>query len=701
MSATHVASGAVPFCPQCATEYEGGARFCGHCGTSLPEPTGESPEDPWQGKIVDRRYRVLEKLGSGGMGLVYKVEHIQLDKVAAMKVLHTEMARDADAVRRFRVEAQAVSRLDHPNIVQTFDFGRWEDSLYLVMEYLKGEDLAALVKREGPLPFERAARLFVQICSALTEAHDAGIIHRDLKPENIVVVRRRDGTETAKVLDFGLAKLRERSEHLGVTSGNQVLGTPYYMSPEQVRSEPLDVRTDIYSLGATLYRVLTGTPPFQATTPVGVLTKHITDPLELPRTRAPELNLPPMADAIVLRAMAKARTDRYPTAADVQRDLEAALAQNGILPDPRHALANAPTLSSRPPPSEVLQDDHDRRETTSDPEGTSGAERLRRQEFDAYERSLHRRRRLAGIGIPVVLLAGAGLIVGGLARTRERASMREREPNDTPAQATLLPLDRPVEGYVGKRLSEGAPDLDYFHLPLSKASRAISARLAGIPGVDLVLELYDGQGKSVGKSDAHGKGGGEWLQPTVVGPGEAFLLVRQLWTQGAPPVEEIADPYRLSVHFGAPQTGWEVEPNDVPVEASPLTSPSRRARGFLASAEDRDWYSLASLSPGSYVAHVEAPVGVDAVLLLAEAARGEAPEEPAVKVHDRAERQIQIRVGKDYFLGVARKQTASKPGKESKAGREAKNAAEPPDTKDQGLAGLDDPYELTIEAVRE
>ena len=281
----HVASGAVPFCPQCATEYEGGARFCGHCGSSLPGPGAESPGDPWQGKVVDRRYRVLEKLGSGGMGLVYKVEHIQLDKVAAMKVLHTEMARDAEAVRRFRVEAQAVSRLDHPNIVQTFDFGRWEDSLYLVMEYLKGEDLAALVKREGPLPFDRAARLFVQICSALTDAHDAGIIHRDLKPENIVVVRRRDGSETAKVLDFGLAKLRERSEHLGVTSGNQVIGTPYYMSPEQVRSEPLDVRTDIYSLGATLYRVLTGTPSFQATTPVGVLTKHITDPLELPRAR--------------------------------------------------------------------------------------------------------------------------------------------------------------------------------------------------------------------------------------------------------------------------------------------------------------------------------------------------------------------------------------------------------------------------------
>lgn len=689
----------MPFCPQCATEYEGGARFCGHCGSSLPGPAAETSEDPWQGKVVDRRYRVLEKLGSGGMGLVYKVEHIQLDKVAAMKVLHTEMARDAEAVRRFRVEAQAVSRLDHPNIVQTFDFGRWEDSLYLVMEYLKGEDLASMVKREGPLPFPRAARLFVQICSALTDAHEAGIIHRDLKPENIVVVRRRDGSETAKVLDFGLAKLRERSEHLGVTSGNQVIGTPYYMSPEQVRSEPLDVRTDIYSLGATLYRVLTGTPPFQATTPVGVLTKHITDPLELPRTRAPELNLPPTADAIVMRAMAKLRTDRYATAADVQRDLEAALAQNAAASDPRGTMANAPTVSlrDRPPSSESEAADEDRRpDTTGDQDGSSGAERLRRQEFDAFERSLHRKRRMAGIGIPALLLAGAGLVFWGLTRSREKASLQEHEPNDTPAEATLLPLDLPVEGHVGKRLSESAPDLDYFHLPQSKFSRAISARLEGIPGVDLVLELYDGEGKAVAKSDAHGKGGGEWLQPTVVPPGEAFLLVRQLWTQGAPLVEQIADPYTLSVHFGPPQAGWEVEPNDIPADASPLAA-SRRARGYLASADDRDWYALSSLSPGLYVARVEAPVGVDAVLLLSEAARGEAPDEKPPSAADKAERKFQIRAGKEYFLAVARKREGTKPSK----GREAKTALEPSDGKDQALIGSDDPYELTIEAAGE
>ena len=319
----------VPVCPQCASEYRAPARFCGRCGTSLPDLRGEAgeqaAEDPWIGRVVDKRYRVLSLIGSGGMGLVYKVEHLQLGKVAAMKVLHADTARDNEVVRRFRTEAQAVSRLSHPNIVQTFDFGQCDGSLYLVMEYVRGDDLAVVIKREGPLPFPRAAPLFVQICSALTEAHEAGVIHRDLKPENIVVVSRRAGTAHAKVLDFGLAKLRERTDGAEITSRGQVIGTPYYMSPEQARSEELDIRTDIYSLGATFYRVLTGTPPFEAATPVGVLAKHITDPLELPRRRAPQLNLPPVADAIIGRAMAKARDDRYATAAEVQHDLEAAI----------------------------------------------------------------------------------------------------------------------------------------------------------------------------------------------------------------------------------------------------------------------------------------------------------------------------------------------------------------------------------------
>ena len=720
------------------------------------------------------------------MGMVYKVEHMQLAKVAAMKVLHPEMARDAEAVRRFRTEAQAVSRLDHPNIVQTFDFGQWDEALYLVMEYLKGDDLAIIMKREGPLPFPRAARLFVQICSALTEAHESGVIHRDLKPENIVVIPRRDGTETAKVLDFGLAKLRERTEVSMATSGNQVIGTPYYMSPEQVRSEPLDVRTDVYSLGATLYRVLTGTPPFQATTPVGVLTKHVTDPLEPPRARAPQLNLPPVADAILSRAMAKAREDRYSTAADVKRALETALADLGApvgaagarLSGP--ARSKAPTLPARPPEGAAAgstsepggtvpkasgparpgtghaptlevtdspaparpsrtgsrflgrrgragKDDADAEERIDDnelsfnEEAASGADRLRRQEFDAYERGLRRRRLTAVLGVPLLIAAAATVIGLRVFRGRDQAPTSEHEPNDSPAEATLLTMDRPIEGQVGKRVAEGTPDLDYFRLPLSKTTRAVSARLSGIPGVDLVLELYDGQGAAIAKSDARGAGGTEWLQPTLVGPGEAFLLVRQLWTQGSPVVEDVPDAYKLSVHFGSPEADWETEPNDTPATATPFQSPARRERGYLGSPDDRDWYSFASLAPGTYVASVTAPTGVEVVILSAEgptesrahgpgseagrdsrdegrSSTGAGPAKVAKRVPagEREQTKFQVRLGKPTYIGVARKLEGARDARERD--RDAREARDP---KEQSPVGLDEAYEISIEAVRD
>lgn len=682
------------------------------------------------------------------MGLVYKVEHMQLGKSAAMKVLHAEMARDAEAVRRFRTEAQAVSRLDHPNIVQTFDFGLWDDSLYLVMEYLKGDDLSIVMKREGPLPFARAARLFIQICSALTDAHEAGVIHRDLKPENIVVIPRRDGTETAKVLDFGLAKLRERTDvTANVTSGNQVIGTPYYMSPEQVRSEPLDIRTDIYSLGATLYRVLTGTPPFQATTPVGVLTKHVTDPLEPPRMRAPSLNLPPIADAILSRAMAKAREDRYPTAADVRRELEAALsglpetapgrssggasaasptrpAQAAVIrpaanaptvqvddPTEPAAAAQLPAASSSPawPADEVagaLDEDAAAGQSVGGTDGRSGVDRLRRQEFDAFEKGLRRRRLFAVFGVPLGIAVVASLVGFALYRGKERQSDIEREPNDSPAQATLLALDRPIEGRVGKGQGDGAPDLDYFRIPFSKRARSISARLEGVPGVDLVLELFDAQGTALAKCDARGAGGGEWLQPTHVSLGEAFLLVRQLWTQGAPLVEDVADAYKLTVHFGEPQPGWEIEPNDGTSTATPFLAPARRMRGYLGSADDRDWYSFESLGPGTYVASVTAPTGVDVVILTAEEGR---PDSAAPRVAkrvgagEREQTRFEVRRGKPSYLGVARKvemvrgsNGGAKDPRPPKEPREAKDARDP---KEPAPMGLDDPYEIAIEAA--
>src|SRR4051794_35908727 len=234
------------------------------------------------------------------MGAVYRIEHVRMGKVAAMKVLHRELAKDEQVVKRFRREVEIVSKLNHPNIVQTFDFGYWEGLLYLIMEYVKGDDLGALLRREGPLAVPRAFTLAVQVCSALDEAHHHGVVHRDLKPENIVCTRRRD-EEHAKVLDFGLAKLRERPELGEITGAGNLIGTPYYMSPEQVRSDSVDHRTDIYSLGGTLYRMVTGHFPFDGNSPMGIMSKHLTDDVVTPSTRAPDCHIPPELDRIILR----------------------------------------------------------------------------------------------------------------------------------------------------------------------------------------------------------------------------------------------------------------------------------------------------------------------------------------------------------------------------------------------------------------
>jgi serine/threonine protein kinase len=684
----------VPDCPQCASAYSVPARFCGQCGASLPASAEESEQpDPWIGRIVDRRYRVLSRIGAGGMGLVYRVEHMQLAKVAAMKVLHAETATDSEAVRRFRTEAQAVSRLSHPNIVQTFDFGQSEGALYLVMEYVRGDDLAVIVKRDGPMPFDRAAQLFVQICSALTEAHEAGVIHRDLKPENIVVVARREGTEHAKVLDFGLAKLREKSDSADVTTGAQVIGTPYYMSPEQVRSEPLDARTDIYSLGATLYRVLTGTPPFQAPTPVGVLTMHITDPLEPLRVRAPNLNLPPEADAIVGRAMAKSRENRYSSAAEVQAALELAIsarrrsittvgqsdgAATDRLPKPDVALSSMAARSVESVDSPRYQSasrQHVAAPDSAESGDFSSDKRLRRQEFDEFEYALRRKKRVTSLVVPALLLLLVGGGVWAVGRAREKASSVEREPNDTPAQATLLPLDTPVLGRIDERLSGGQPDMDYFHVPIGKGPRVVSARLEGIPDVDLVMELFDAQGATLGKVDAHGVGGGEWLQPTAIGPTDAYLLVRQVWIQGTMPFENVQNPYRLAVHWIAPTAGWETEPNDWPERAN-VVQLGQSIRGYLAEADDKDWFAFTPKAAGTLVGRVAPPEGVEIAVTIGDPAKADRPEK---KNEHPNEISLPVKPGERLLIGLARK------------------IAPTADKKSEVLVGLDDSYELKLD----
>ncbi len=647
-------------------------RFCGKCGVAVED--GSEEPDPWLGRVVDRRYRVLDRVGAGGMGVVYRVEHLQLGKFAAMKVLHAESAKQKEVIRRFRLEAQAISQLNHPNIVQTFDFGQCDGALYLVMEYVKGEDLGAVLSREGPLSFARAAKLFVQVCSALTEAHDAGIIHRDLKPENLMAILRRDGTEHAKVLDFGLAKLREREESAAITLGGAVVGTPYYMSPEQVRAEPLDARADIYSLGATLYRVLSGLPPFQAPSPVAVLSKHLTEEVVPPGRRVPELGLPPEADRIVMRAMAKVPGDRYSSAAEVQADLETALAvmprtespARGVEPAARSALdVRSPEITESPTISIVTEDPAD------------GGLRLRRRDIDAFEHSL-RRRKLFGLlivpGILLAVFAGGGLYFErGLS---PRGVTSEHEPNNAAGYANPIASDVPVQGSIGKALAGGRPDLDYFLIPRGHGARTVSARLRGIPDVDLVLELFDAQGRRVVKADARGPGWGEWLQPTAIGPAGGYLLVHQEWVEGQAPVENVADKYTLTAHWGAPELGWEVEPNDWK-EAANVVAVGSSVRGYLGSADDKDWFSLTPNADGRLLGRVRAPAGVD-VMVIYDEQDGKPPTDREGPGREE-EFSLPAHAGQPVIVGVTRK------------------PIEPATAKTEGVPGLEEPYELRSE----
>ena len=665
----------MPACSHCSAPYvDARAKFCGQCGGSLvggapPDEAGPETPDPWLERVLDGRYRVLTRLGSGGMGVVYRVQHLQLGKIAAMKVLHPDTASDSEMIQRFRLEAQSVSRLNHPNIVQTFDFGQWDGALYLVMEYVKGEDLAAVLTREGPMTFARAAKFFVQVCSALTEAHETGIIHRDLKPENLMLIKRRDGSEHAKVLDFGLAKLREREDAAAITSSGQVVGTPYYMSPEQVRGEVLDVRADVYSLGATLYRVLTGFPPFAASSPMGVLSKALTDDVIPPRARVPERRLPAQADRIVLRAMARSAGDRYASAAEMQRDLEHALAhpqedsrRNALAPsDYQDAwpTAEAPTVA------------------LDEGEIADEGDRLRRRDFDDFERSLRRRKLMMRIAVPlaaVALVAGGGALV--VRATSEKATTAEHEPNNTPGYANLLAQNARVLGTIGPLIEGGHPDVDYYRIPPGHGPRVASARLEGIPSIDLVLELFDSQGRRISKADVFGPGAGEDLRPTTIGPAEAYLLVREVWVEGGPPrAQNVPTPYSLTATWGPPKRGWEVEPNDWVAAATPL-EPGQVLQGYIADVDDKDWFVVTPASDGHLIGTVTAPEGVDIVLGFDEAGKKTSNHGGAGEDEDFS---VPCQAGKPITIEVTRKTPHRK------------------DPKDKPLAGWDKPYELRSE----
>jgi len=264
-------------------------------------------------------YQILEQLGRGGMSTVYKALQVSLDREVAIKVLPPYFAHDPQFAARFSREARAVARLRHPNILTVFDYGEQDDYTYIVMEYIQGgRTLANVLEERGTLDLPTVLLVIQQIASALDYAHQQGVIHRDIKPSNILVPRE----DWFLLSDFGIAKVVGGGD---LTKTGMGMGTPDYMAPEQGRGLPVDARADIYSLGVMLYRMVVGQLPYHADTPMGVIIKHINDPLPLPSQQNP--NVPAAVEQVILKAMAKNPDDRYQTAGELARALKQAVDQ--------------------------------------------------------------------------------------------------------------------------------------------------------------------------------------------------------------------------------------------------------------------------------------------------------------------------------------------------------------------------------------
>jgi serine/threonine-protein kinase len=283
--------------------------------------------DPLVGRVIADKYQLEAVAGTGATGTVYRARHVELGRPLAVKVLAPHLVDNPTAQARFRREARAASKLEHPNSVQVLDFGIESDgTTYLAMEFLEGRELFKAIYEEWPLGAARTAKIMGQVLSVLAAAHDLGIVHRDLKPENVMLVTRisEDGEprEIVKVADFGIAKSvsgTASEDSLNLTRDGTVHGTPEYMSPEQARGEELDGRADLYACGVMLYEMMTGTLPFAAESAFEVILKHLSDRVEPPTKRRPDCD--PRLEPVVLRALAKKRDERYQDA----REMRAAL----------------------------------------------------------------------------------------------------------------------------------------------------------------------------------------------------------------------------------------------------------------------------------------------------------------------------------------------------------------------------------------
>jgi serine/threonine protein kinase len=312
-------------CPKCHRTYPDDTDFCPRDGAQLTSQVTET--EAQLAASLARHFRVVKRLGAGGMGTVFMAEQLGVgNRPVALKVLNRKLLDDPDFLLRFQNEAGSTGRIHHPNVVTIYESAQAEDGTpYIAMEFLEGETLRAALQRRGALPVQDAAEILLQAARGLNAAHKLGIIHRDLKPDNLFLAQGDEGEVIVKVMDFGIAKLRESATH---TQTGMVLGTPAYMSCEQasgMRSDELDARSDIYSMGVVMYEMLSGRVPFHSDTPLGYLRKHMLEQPPPLHAVCPSLDVEPAVESAVMKALAKERDQRYGSMLDFARAVSGAV----------------------------------------------------------------------------------------------------------------------------------------------------------------------------------------------------------------------------------------------------------------------------------------------------------------------------------------------------------------------------------------
>ncbi len=419
-------------CPTCDARYDSDASFCALDGSKLAaaDPGG----DQLLGTVLAERYRIVKLIGQGGMGRVYRATHVNINKQFAIKVLRPEVTALPSTVVRFRQEARAASSIGHENIIQIEDFATLPDgSVYLAMEFLEGEPLDTRMGRTPALPLPEALDIAAQVGRGLYAAHEKGIVHRDLKPANVFLSRKPSvlalagpSGVVAKILDFGIAKVSGVDATPALTQTGAIFGTPLYMSPEQAMGQPLDHRTDIYSMGVILYEMATGQVPFKADSAVQVLSQHIAGVVVAPSVAAPARQIPAALDAVVLKALAKEPGARFATMSELVTALSAVTAPSASRSVSAPVAVAAAVASSTTPPSPLAQSVPPLAAATTPP-----APSLTSASPSSSKR---------GLVIGAVLLIG--LLVGG-------AALLLRQPKapgvpDLPVRALAPPAASPV-----------------------------------------------------------------------------------------------------------------------------------------------------------------------------------------------------------------------------------------------------------------